>query len=222
MNDEESVDIKQTDLLWIDLIPAPSFICDRAGTVRAINRHAVNFFGIKPRSHSLTKVMAFISPSSADSYLDQWNSRESTTSPDDLQRPPLLVRTANGRVDSVNLSIGTLTTAGELKYLLVFSDPQVSNPTSANQMIKFAGYLSTVRHEFRNPLSGLMVSTEVLLKNVEANLSPVQMSHLDGIREALTRMARMIEGIQLPREEFVNIPDLGIKNRRNLGQFWSV
>lgn len=183
---------------WIELIPDPTLLCDEAGIILEANRPARAFFGVEEFQYSGVPVQWIIPAKSRDRFLLDWNRRSLPKRPCGPERSPLMVQNSDGQSVSTWMTVDEVKSFGRSQFTLVFKDASTPDIGNALDETTVSQHLSSLRHGMRNPLSGIKVCTDVLLRNKPGNLGDKQIGYLEAIRDAVVHMSTLIDEIDVP------------------------
>ena len=183
---------------WIELIPDPTLLCDEAGIILKANRRARAFFGVEEFQYSGVPVQWIIPAKSRDRFLFDWNRRSLSKSPCGPERSPLAVQNSSGQSVLTWMTIDAVRSFGRSQFILVFKDASISATRNALDETRVSQHLSSIRHQIRNPLSGIKVFTDVLLRNKPGNLGDKQIGYLEAIRDTVVNMSALVDKIDVP------------------------
>lgn len=181
----------------IEMALDPTLLCDGSGIILEANRRARAFFGIEEYQYSGVPVQWIIPAKSRDRFLLDWNRRSLPKRPCGPEHSPLMVQNSDGQSVSTWMTVDEVKSFGRSQFTLVFKDASTPDIGNALDETTVSQHLSSLRHGMRNPLSGIKVCTDVLLRNKPGNLGDKQIGYLEAIRDAVVHMSTLIDEIDV-------------------------
>lgn len=190
-----------TNHRWLELISDPALLCDEAAIILRANRSARALFSFERSEYNGVPVSWIIPAKSREHFLRDWDRRSRPKSVSGPRHPPMWVRDSQQRSIPTWMVIEEFSSFGKLQFVLVFKDAAISYSHSHSGLgeTELSNHLSSIRHDIRNPLSGIKVFTDVLLRNRRGNLGALQLEQLGAIKNAAGRLAVLIDEIDFPR-----------------------